>query len=297
MSNNYNSQMPPNQQNEQVPSHRVDEMLEQMKQLQAQNQQLRQLIDQTARPNTQQPKSAFNPEVEAALRQFVQQELNPMAEQMRQQVGMLYEATDEANYKLKYSDPKFSQYNDKVEKLRQEQQRQGRWVPREEALKMVYFEETGKKAPAAAQAPAPQQPVFDPYFNAMVDPATGKPVSMSAPQPGAEEGQQQNWQQQGQQQPPQYQQQPPAWQQPQQQQQQAPQNYQPQPTGFQRPPSGYSAHPYANPYGQPPQLPNQGVNSQMPSDQSQRGAPQALSLESSDADLEAFANRFGDVPL
>lgn len=286
-------QTPPNQQ--QVPDHRLNELMERIRQLELQNTQLRTTVDFVTKGNKQQQppqESAFKPDVEKALVDIIRRELNPFQEQVKNQVGLVFDATDEAKFRLQYSDPKYAKYHAKVDQMRKEYEAQGRWIPREEALRIVYFEETGKKAAGEPQAPAAQpQPKFDPYFGTMVDPTTGLPMTaeqMKALQPPAEPDQF------GQQPPPQQVQQPWPQQQPQPQQQwtQAPQN-QGYPPGGQRPGHNLNPnHPMANPFG----LPSQGVNQPAPA-QRQAAVPTQISLESSDADLEAFADKFGDIPL
>jgi hypothetical protein len=161
---------------------------------------------------------------------------------------------------------------------------------------MVYFDETGKKnvEPQAPQAPAaPANPVFDPFFNTMVDPATGKPVNAQQTASYApDEGQQQYQQQQAPQQTP--------WQQQPQQMQQQPQQqqYSQTPPGVRAPQA--TNHPNGNAYGQQFQLPNQGVNPQMApayQQQNQNSGRQPLNLDSAEADLQAFEDNFGDIPL
>lgn len=307
--NQPNSQTPPNPQS--VPDHRFDEVMEKMRLLEMQNQQLRGQIDMMAKtgqqqgqPGQTQQNSPFKPEVQQAITELVNQRLEQERTGFRQQIGMLYDQLDAVNFSAKYSGDKFAKYHDKVDRLRQQYQSQNQYITREDALRMVYFEETGKKdvapQPQAQTPPPQQQPVYDPYFQTWVDPQTGRPIAGPQATPAPEEGeadpnqQQQPGQQQWQRPPPPAQQQqwaPPT-------QAQAPQA---QPTGHfvpgHRTPPGAN-HPHGNAYGQTFQLPNQGLNQQAaPTHQAQGGARSPLSLESSEADLAAFENQFGDIPL
>lgn len=296
---NNNSQTPPNPSS--VPDHRLEEVMQKMKTLELQNQQLRGQIDYMAKQGQpqgqQQPQqpSPFKPEVQEAIAQLVNQKLEAERTGFRQQIGMLYDQLDAVNYTTKYSGEKFAKYHDKVERLRQQYQAQNQYVSREDALRMVYFEETGKKdvqtqPPQVQTPPPPKQPVFDSFFGTFVDPDTGKPIAPQAPT-GEEpqEPPQQQWQQPT----------PPA-QQPWAQAPQAPPPPAQQAGQFypgQRVPQGQN-HPNGNAYGQTFQLPNQGVNApSAPTHQAAASARAPLSLESSDAELAAFENQFGDIPL
>lgn len=290
-----NTQMPPNPPQNPMPDHRLQEMQERLRTLELQNQQLRTSMDYVTRgqqnpqaPATQQSK--FNPEVETAIRDLVQAQLAPIHTQYRQQIGFLADKLDQANFDLHYGGDKFAPYRDKVEHLRQREQAQGRYISREDALRMVYFEETGRKnvQPQQPQQPAQeqaqQQPKFDPFFNAYVDPKTGLPLQpgqqaqpeQQPPQPGAE-------------------QQVEVPQNPQQQFNQPPAN-QPQFGQMQPGVPQQGQHPYGNAYGQQFQLPNQGVNTPAMSSQPNARAPLDLATASA-ADLEAFEKQFGDIPL
>ena len=301
--NQPNSQTPPNPQAApSVPDHRIEEVMNKMRQLELQNSQLRGQIEYMAgqgkgqTQGQQPPPSPFKPEVQAEIEKIVNGRLEQERVGFRQQIGMLYDQVDQVNFATKYSNDKFSKFHGKVEQLRQEYQARNQYITREDALRMVYFEETGTKAPAVAPvqqaAPATKQPVYDPYFQQYVDPDTGKPVAppalQTAEDPAAPAPQAQ-WQQP-----------PPAAQQ---QWNQAPQAPAPQaqPTGGNYPGQRMqpgAAHPNTNPFGQTFQLPNQGVNQQAtPTHQAAANARNPLSLESSDADLAAFENQFGDIPL
>jgi hypothetical protein len=293
--NNNNSQMPPNQQQQNVPDHRLQEMQERLRQLELQNTQLRTTVDymrQGPQGAAQPPANPiFKPEVEEAIKQVVNQRLQPMEQQYRQQIGFLADQLDEAKFNLNYSNDKFKPYHDKVKQIHQQAIAENRYITREDALKMVYFEETGKKnVEPTPQVQEPQQPKFDPFFGTTVDPTTGKPImpdnSGFAPQEEQimQQGQQPMHNMQAQQ--------PMQWQQQQQQPQQQWQQQQVAP-GAQAP---MSQHPHGNAYGQF-QLPNQGMNPQSAPQHQQNSARGPLGLDSSDADLQAFENNFGDIPL
>ncbi len=275
----------PQGQQQQVPDHRFDEIQAQMRKLELQNQQLRGHIDALTQrqPQGQKPQeeeSGFKPEVAQQLEKFVQRYVAPLQQELKNSLGMLYDSQDESRYQLKYSGDRWTKYQPKVENLRQEMQAQGKWITREQALQMVYFEDTGKKpAPEAAKPEA--QPVYDPYFNGLVDPVTRLPVTPQAAAPQQEQMPQELQQQNlGNFNAPQEQWQP---QQQQQFQQQAPQ---------QKP---------MLPYGNEPRpqfgLPAQGVNSSNAPAHQQMRAPRELSIESSDAELEAFEKTMGDIPF
>ncbi len=308
--NQQQSQMPVNQQQQNVPDHRLNELQERLRQLELQNTQLRTTVDYLkqgpqngqAQPN-QQP--LFKPEVEEAIKQVVQQRIAPLETQYRQQIGYLADQLDDARFNQNYGSEKFKPYHQKVEQVRQQALAENRYISREDALRLVYFEETGKKnVEPQPQAQVQTQPKFDPYFGTMVDPQTGKPITQDtsgfAPQEMVDENgnpvqthnmqaQPQNMQmQQVQQMQPQWQQAPTQQFQPQQQQQFAP--------GAQ-PPRQMSNHPNGNAYGQNFQLPNQGLNQAAAPAHQQMNGRQALSLDSTDADLQAFENNFGDIPL
>lgn len=298
-------QMPVNQQQNQVPDHRIDEMQRQLQELKLQNTQLRTTVDflkqgpQQGQPTNEQP--LFKPEVEQAIMKVVQQRLQPMEQHFRQQVGFLADQLDESRFQLNYGNEKFKPYIPKVEQVRQQALAENRYITREEALRLVYFEETGKKnvEPQPPQNQPPAQPKFDPYFGTMVDPATGKPIAPQTSGFAPEEQVDQNGNPMqppvhNMQQPQQPQQMP--WQQPPPQGMTQPQQFQGYGPGA-MPPQNVGNHPNGNAYGQHFQLPSQGVNQPMAPAHQQGNGRAALSLDSSDADLQAFEQNFGDIPL
>lgn len=271
-------QTPPNQP---MPDHRLNEIQEKMRQLELQNTQLRTTVDflkQGGQPPQQERSPQFKPEVEEALKGFVKSQVDPIHVQYRQQIGYLADQLDQAKFQMNYGGEKYKAYMDKVENIRQQEIAQGKYVPREDILRMVYFEEA--KSKAMTPDPAPQaekkEPVFDPFFQTYVDPVTKMPI-----QPG---------QQLEQEAAPQTTPQMP-------QQMQTVQQVQPtqvQPGAL---PPQQTNHPFGNAYGQNFGLPGQGLNSpNNPAPQANPRAPLDLATIS-EADLEAFEKNFGEIPL
>jgi hypothetical protein len=287
--NNQPVQMPPGQ--HPVPDHRLEELQNELKAMRDQNSQLRGQVDYMAK-NINGPQapakpveSPFDPKVDEALNAKIQgmfqNLIDPLKQTVEQQIGFVVDKTDELSYKQQYNNDRFAKFNDKVETLRQDYQTKGQYLPREEALKIVYFEETGRKAsPEQIQAtPEPQpQPQFDQWSQSFIDPVTGQPVDP------ATVNQEQHFV------PPQ--ETPPAPQ-PTQVMPGAQHQRQAMPTGFEQ--NQHSNHPHSNPYGQPPALPGQGVNA--PASQPHGNPNQITNLElgASDAELEAFEQKFGNV--
>jgi hypothetical protein len=293
--NNNNPQMPPSGQ---LPTHRTDEIAERLRQMETENANLRGQVNMMAqqfKPQPQQPQapveSPFDEAVDRALNQKIQQVLtqtiSPLQEQVTQQIGYLVDKNDELAFNQSYSGDRFSKYKDKVESVRREYETKGKYIPREEALRIVYFEETGKKAQPENPAPVTQEPKFDPYFGKMVNPETGKPLTeeeianYNTPQaaPPTEQPVDQYAQ-------------PPAYNQP-----QAPQApaFQPMPTGMQPPVN--QNHPNNNPFQGMGELPPQGMNQPYGEQPTQQANALNLDVYASDDQLQAFDNKFGDVPL
>lgn len=301
--NQPNPQTPPNQQHGQVPDQRLEQIMERMRTMELENQRLRGQVDfmaQKANPQApnQQPKpSLFKPEVQDAITQLVQDRLDSVMEKERgthrQQIGYLADQLDQAKYQMNYGGDKYAKFQEKVDRLRQDYQARQQYITREDALRLVYFEETGKKgATPDPQAPAapPPQPVLDRYTGQWVDPTTGQPAQPQRFSAAPEEIEQ----------PQQFQPTPPAqgW-----QGQQQPQQQQPLPMTGNIPPGGRVppgvGSPWTNPHGQNFTLPNQGMNPGSPS--AQAGTPTMkgpISIETStDADLKAFEDKYGDIAL
>ena len=254
----------------QVPDHRLEEMAEKLRNLELQNAQLRTLVDRTVKPPPTPTKkdSVFKPEVEQSIREVVQEMLketvNPLQENFTRQVGYLHDRADAIDFNQKYGGDKYSKLLPKVEQLRQRYEAEGKWIPREEALRVVFFEETGKKTtPDPVQEPVKKEPVFDPYFGTYVDPDTKMPTQAPVQltqDDGLDEEKKlfEEFKKSR-------------------ANQQAPQTYQDRVT--------------ANQFN----LPGQGVNN--PATISRDTRRVDLNLEASDADLAAFEQTFGDVPL
>jgi hypothetical protein len=287
-----------NQNPNQVPDERLTQMANRLRDLENQNNQLRGQVDFLAR-GTQQPQqqkqSKFSPDVEAAITERVQEIVAPIQEQLRNTQGYMHDQVDHVTFMQKYNKPQYEKYLEQVENVRREAQAQGRWIPREQALQYVYFNETGKKpAPENTQQVTPAQdvPVYDTflgqYVNSkgqVVDPPNvvdaDKALQQAAQQQPVQQPQQmgmpvQQAAQQFQQQPVQQQQ----W--PAQQQQMQPQQFQQQPVQQQQP--GF-------------QLPNQN-----PPDQARVASPApgqhfGIDLTSSDQALDQWGNKYGDIPL
>lgn len=296
MNNQQTSQMPQGgQQN--VPDHRLDEIMSEVRKLRDENNQLRGQIDyisqaKGANQQTQTPvESPFDPKVDKALNEkfqrMLQESLTGVEQKLSQQIGYVVDRTDELSFKQTYGSERFQKFHEKVDRLREDYQRRGQYIPREEALRIVYFEETGKKAHPEPTTQEPAKPEYDPYFGTMVDPQTKLPVQSQAatqlddwgnpiPVQNQQVMPEQNVQQQSAQVPTQ------------QTQQQA------MPTGFEQ--RTNQTHPYNNPFNQPPQLPNQGMSPSAPG--SQQGTQRmTLDLYASDDQLAAFEKNFGNVPL
>jgi hypothetical protein len=256
-----------NGQGGQVPDYRFQEMQQQMRQMEQQNMQLRQMLDQVMLQGQQrqqvpqEEQSPFDDKVDQALKKRFQQLLQPELKKVEYAVGALTEENDMLRFSLRYGQDKLEKYNDKIERLRQDRQRAGQWVSREDAYKHIYFEETNRKAqpnPQAAQVPAQTGPIYDPYTGQMINPPGMPAQSPLQPAPPAQ-----------------------APQAPQQQWQQAPQAQAPQQQeevlAPVLPPAGF------NPAGA-----NQG---------GQRQGQVNIGIESGSQDLDAWADKFGDVPL
>lgn len=267
---NHQGQMPPTQ----VPDHRQEEFAEKLRRLEEQNQQLRGQIDFMARSQSgqsQEPEeSVFEPQVQEAINKQVKRMLEPMQQEFRQRIGYLMDRNDELSFNLNYGGEKFAKYHSKVEDVRRQAQAEGRYIPREEALRMVYFEETGKKAQPEPQETQKPEPKYDPYFGQMVDPETGLPIKEGQQDPFAEPQAPQQFQQ------PQH-------------TPQTPQYGQYQPGEVPR-----GTNPMSNPFGQAPRMPQDQPPQGMAPDRNQP-VRREIGLEASDSELAAFENAFGDI--
>lgn len=293
---NGNNNNNPNPSQGGVPDQRLEQIQQQMREIQMQNQQLRGQVDVLTRttPGQQPPprQSQFKPEVQEAINQEIQAgiraALGPMQEQFANQQGYLMDQIDSLQYQHKYGDnPRYANYNEKVDQVRREQQLQGKWIPREQALQFVYLEETGKRpAPENTQTSAQKPPTYDPYLGQYVDEkgqVAADPRIVQADQLQQPPGQIANPQFQSQQ--PQVMQQSYA---------QQPQQFDEfgnivQPQQFQQQPQQQQQV-----QGQP-QLP------QMTPPQQQTRIPQgqhlAIDVQSSDQALAQWESKYGEIPL
>lgn len=272
--------MPPSA--HQVPDQRLDQIMDQLRSLQNENSNLRGQINMMAKTytkpeSTQQTpqESPFDPEVDKAINDRVNQIVKTMIEPLKndfgQQIGYLVDRNDELSYNQKYGNQdRFTKLNDKVQQLRDSFESRGEYITRENALQMVYFEETGKKPAMNTAPPTTPEPKFDPYFNAHVNPETGKP--MTSEDWGAFEQKQPTQPEQG----------------------QTTQQFQPPAQQFQQPeqPAHTTQH-----NQQTPQLPDQSVNSAYSANQQQSISANDLNVYASDEQLAAFEDKFGDIPL
>lgn len=157
-----------------VPDHRLDEMMQNFRRLEQDNQRLRGTVDalmarQPVQP-TPEPEGPFQPEVERALQARFEREMAkrfaPIEQQTKQAIGALADQNDHLKFSLRYGADVYEKFQDKIERVREERSRAGQWVSREDAYRLVYFDENGKKPavnPATVPQAAPQAPALDPY--------------------------------------------------------------------------------------------------------------------------------------
>lgn len=194
---NQNPTTPPAQ----VPDDRFNQVMARMRELEQQNAQLRGQVDfmakqsQPAQPRAEQ--QLFKPEVDQAITQKFQSLLEPVQQQFNQAVGMMMDRTDRAEFELRFRNSNYAKILPQVEEEAERLKRSGQWVPREQILQKVWFDETGKKAqeppPQTNQAPGPQ---YDPYTGRWTESAvpqgtTGQPASQQIPQQVAQAAPQQ----------------------------------------------------------------------------------------------------------
>lgn len=245
----------------QVPDYRLNEIMEEMRKMRDENQRLRGTIDhiyaqqnQRQQQPQEQDQPLFEPQIEQALEKKIRKMVEPVAQQSRNQMGMLYDKNDLLEFQLRYGPENYNKYSDKIETLRQQATHQGKYLTREEAYKLVYFEETNKKPqqkPVEAQ-PNAVAPQFDPYTGMVMQPQT---QPQQAPQQPA--------------------------QQPQQVQPQVPQQ-QPQQIQTQQQP--------AEDFNLPMDVATSGSRQQPV-------VTRGLDLTTEDRGLDAWADKYGDVPL
>lgn len=245
-----------------VPDHRIDEMMQELRQLKEQNSRLRGTVDALVqRPTHATPEpqedSPFTPEVESALSKRFEREMAkrfaPMEQQNRQAIGNLADQNDHLRFALTYGQDTYGKYQDKIERIRAERAQQGQWVSREDAYKHVFFEENGRK-PATNPAPAartPEVPTIDPYTGMLKEPEATATLAPEAQ---------------------------PAQAQPVQQVQPAQQVVKQEQT-------------------QLPALPMQTAPPVTAQPATQTSIPRNLTMEMDSSSLGAWADKFGDIPL
>jgi hypothetical protein len=282
----YDENDPANPAPNQLPQHRQDEWREEMRVLREQNQQLRSTLDQVMlrqqQPQTQQvpEETPFDPKVDEAIKSRFKSLLSQETAQFKNAIGFLTEQNDQLRFQQMYGVDTYNKYKDKIKSVRDERTRMGQYVTHEDAYKYVAYDETQRK-PQQKPEPA-QSPVFDSYLGRFLTPEEIKQnPALQQAQPAQQPMQQQQRPMQQMQQPMQQQMQPgiqqeypqPNFPQPNRQQQQIPRD--PQNADFGLPPVG---------------TPNPGVMG---------GAqPQSrLDLTTTDKGLEAFADKYGDIPL
>lgn len=168
-----------------VPDHRLDEIMQKLRAFESENARLRGTVDalMTRQPAQQQApepeESPFQPEVERALQVRFEREMAkrfaPIEQQTKQAIGALADQNDHLKFALRYGQDTWEKFQDKIERVREERSRAGQWVSREDAYRLVYFDEHGKKpavTPQTAPAAATQSPALDPYTGFMREPVT-----------------------------------------------------------------------------------------------------------------------------
>ena len=163
-----------------VPDHRLDEIMQKLRTFESENARLRGTVDALMqRPQQMQHEQApeespFQPEVERALQARFEREMSkrfaPIEQQTKQAIGALADQNDHLKFALKYGQDIYEKNQDKIERVREERSRTGQWVSREDAYRLVFFDENGKKPavnPQAAQPAVPQAPAVDPYTGFM----------------------------------------------------------------------------------------------------------------------------------
>jgi len=157
---------------QQLPDHRIQEMMQAQRELAEQNRQLRQTVESlTTRLRGPDPAedSPFAPEVERALQGRISQALTQQANQFKQQFGYIWDKQDRLDFQQRYGAEALKTYGDKIEDLRKKAQQEGRYLNHEDAFKFVKFEETNRK-PQENPAPPMSEPKFDPYLGKYVQP-------------------------------------------------------------------------------------------------------------------------------
>jgi hypothetical protein len=207
------------------------------------------------------PKTRLTPEAQEDVVKLAQhlfsQNQAGQQEQFRQAYNSLWERTDLAEFKSERPG-QYDKYKDKIEALRQDKMRSGQFITRDEAYKFVVFDETGKKPKEAPVATKPPEPVFDPYLNKWVLPASEVPAQVTPP---------------------------------------AAQQVQPPAQNTPAPNPTVTLDGVQNDQGEDFNLPPQGsMKSTVATPPSSTG-PINVSVDSPQATLDAFEAKYGDVPL
>ncbi len=149
-----------------VPDHRFQELVNQVKALTDQNTMLRGQVDKMVAGVTgaqPQPKSKFEAPVQAALREEIENALSQERQKFGQAVGFLTDQNDQLKFMVKYGTKAYEKYQPEVEKIVQNYQAQQKWISREDALKLVHWEKTGSKLQEPVVEPKDKGPEYDPY--------------------------------------------------------------------------------------------------------------------------------------
>lgn len=162
------------QQQQMIPKHRFDEVLDRLRTLEDQNLQLRSTLDTVySRQQQTQPQqtedSPFEPGTLKALQREFGRMLEKEKEAFKHQIGYLHDQNDALAFELKWGQ-KYGDYSDKIEKLRQMKSSQGQYITREDALKLLVFEKEGKIVKPQTTKQKTQR--FDAYTQTVVEDET-----------------------------------------------------------------------------------------------------------------------------
>ncbi len=169
MSNNNEAQR-------QVPDQRLDQMMEQFRLLREENGKLKQAVDyyaaQTQKPPpvpVKEEDSDFQPHIDKALSKKIQKEMKQLEDRMNQANNFFADRDDLILFHQKYGAKQYDDYKDKIEGLRAQRFQQGQPLTREDAFRLVAFEDRGKKPQILNETKA-SEPVFDPYLGKYTTP-------------------------------------------------------------------------------------------------------------------------------
>jgi hypothetical protein len=172
----------------QLPQHRMTELMEELRKLRDDNSRLKGTIDQIYQrqmspPPTQQEPEPFEQPVAQAIEKKVRAIIEPETQRLKQTIGYVMDENDYLKFVQKWGHDTAEKYRDKIEKVRDEANRGGRYVTREEAYQRVYFDENTRK-PQPKPEPAQQQ--LDPYtgqWAQTAQPTQTPPVQAAPVQP------------------------------------------------------------------------------------------------------------------